>query len=277
MPLNRVNPSECRIGVIGIRSDENSSFMRGPAEAPPLIREAFLSDASNSWSENGADLGAPGIFYDAGDLTPDPAGAMPPSVNGAVSSLLGQGLRPLVLGGDHAITAPVIEAMAGRHRDLNILHIDAHPDLYDDFDGNPLSHASPFARIMEKRLARRLVQVGIRTMSGHQREQAAKFGVEIHEMRDWRDDTTLEFDGPVYISLDMDGLDPAFAPGVSHREPGGLSTRQVLTILQRIEAPVVGADIVEYNPRMDVNGVTAIVAAKFMKEIAAAMLRSPRG
>jgi agmatinase len=179
-----------------------------------------------------------------------------------------------VLGGDHAITAPVVEAMAARHPDLSILHIDAHPDLYADFDGNPSSHASPFARIMERQLARRLVQVGIRTATGHQREQAERFGVETHEMRNWRDDTALRFDGPVYISLDLDGLDPAFAPGVSHREPGGLSTRQVLTILQRIDAPIVGADIVEYNPRMDVNGVTAIVAAKFMKEIAAQMLRT---
>ncbi len=80
-------------------------------------------------------------------------------------------------------------------------------------------------------------------------------------------------DGPVYISLDMDVLDPAFAPGVSHHEPGGLSTRQVLGIIQRLKNPVVGADIVEYNPDRDISGITAAAAAKFLKEIAGMMFQ----
>jgi arginase family enzyme len=90
-------------------------------------------------------------------------------------------------------------------------------------------------------------------------------------MKDFRDDLRLEFDTPVYISFDIDGLDPAFAPGVSHREPGGLSTRQALSVIQRLKADVVGADIVEFNPRMDSTGMTATVCAKLLKEIAAKM------
>jgi arginase family enzyme len=152
------------------------------------------------------------------------------------------------------------------------LHFDAHPDLYDEFLGNRHSHASPFARIMEEGLAKRLVQVGIRTVNGHQREQAERFGVEFVEMRNWRDDLTLDFDSPVYISFDLDALDPAFAPGVSHREPGGLSTRQAIGVIQRLRAKVVGADIVEFNPRMDPAQITAVVCAKLLKEIAAKML-----
>lgn len=257
-----------KLGLIGVCSDENSSFLRGAAEAPPLIREALFSDASNLWTESGIDLGSEGIFFDAGDVTP----ASPKDVEDSIRALLAQDLRPLCLGGDHSVTFPIMKAMASAHRALTILHFDAHPDLYDDFRGNPHSHASPFARIMEEKLAQRLVQVGIRTMNGHQREQAERFGVEVIEMKDLPARPELRFETPVYVSVDMDALDPAFAPGVSHREPGGLSTRQVIEIIQSINAPVIGADIVEFNPKMDTSGMTAVVCAKTLKELAAKML-----
>src|SRR4030095_10149659 len=108
------------------------------------------------------------------------------------------------------------------------------------------------------------------TMNGHQREQATRFGVEVIEMKDM-EGLQISFDSPVYVSVDMDALDPAFAPGVSHREPGGLTTRQVIDLIQSIKAPVVGADIVEFNPKMDVMGMTAVVCAKILKELAARM------
>ena len=262
------NKKRHKLGLIGFCSDENSSFLRGAAAAPPLIRAALFSDAANLWSESGVDLGGDGIFFDAGDVFP----ASAKDIEASVSTLLAQGLRPLSLGGDHSITFPIIRAMAGQYPALNILHFDAHPDLYDDFQGNPFSHASPFARIMEAKLVQRLVQVGIRTMNGHQREQVQRFGVEVIEMKDHHDDLALAFDGPVYVSVDMDALDPAFAPGVSHREPGGLTTRQVVDLIQSISAPLVGADIVEFNPQMDATGMTAVVCAKILKELAARML-----
>ena len=242
--------------------------MRGAAEAPPLIRQELFSDARNLWTESGIDLGADGILFDAGDVSP----ASPKQIEEAIASLLSRGHRPLSLGGDHSITFPIVTAIAREYPLLSILHFDAHPDLYDDFRGNPHSHASPFARIMENKLAQRLVQVGIRTMNGHQREQAERFGVEVIAMKDLKDDLALKFDTPVYVSVDMDALDPAFAPGVVHREPGGLTTRQVIEIIQAISAPVIGADIVEFNPKMDSNGMTAVVCAKILKELAAKML-----
>lgn len=260
-----------KLALIGFRSDENSSFLRGAAEAPPLIREALFSDAANLWSETGVDLGADGIFVDAGDVNPD----SPKEIEDSVGSLLAQKLRPICLGGDHSITYPILRAIARERLSLSILHFDAHPDLYDDFRGNPHSHASPFARIMEEKLAHRLVQVGIRTMNGHQREQATRFGVQVIEMKDLRNGLNLTFDTPVYTSVDMDALDPAFAPGVSHREPGGLTTRQVIEFIQSIDAPVIGADIVEFNPKMDPSGMTAVVCAKILKELAAKMLQVP--
>jgi arginase len=260
-----------RPALIGIPWDEYSSFMRGAADAPPQIRAAFASESANMWSETGVDLGLTPIF-DSGDVEPIQGDAMIGRIMESISTLLDQRYRPISLGGDHAITYPVVKAFAKKYPRLSILHFDAHPDIYDEFQGNRYSHACPFARIMEEGLLERLVQVGIRTATGHQREQIKRFGVEVIEMKDFRDDLIVEFDTPVYISFDIDGLDPAFAPGVSHREPGGLSTRQALNVIQRLKADIVGADIVEFNPRMDSTGVTAMVCAKLLKEIAAKML-----
>ena len=126
---------------------------------------------------------------------------------------------------------------------------------------------------METGRVKRLVQVGIRGMNDQQRRQVEKFGVTCIEMKDYRSKNPIALEGPVYISLDLDVLDPAYAPGVSHHEPGGMSTRKVLRLIQSIKNPIVGADIVEYNPDRDVNGMTAAVAAKFLKEIAGMMLQ----
>ena len=106
---------------------------------------------------------------------------------------------------------------------------------------------------------------------------APRRGVPLRQLDGFRDDDAdrglgLDFQGPVYVSLDMDVLDPAFAPGVSHHEPGGMSTRDVLNIIQCLRAPIVGADIVELNPRRDPLGITAMVGAKLLKEIVARML-----
>src|SRR5580765_1161602 len=253
-----------QLALIGFRYDENSSYMKGASEAPPQIRAALRSEAWNLTSENGTELES--VFFDAGDVETPASGEMFSLIENSMITLLNDGLTPIALGGDHSITYPIVRAFARKYRHLSILHFDAHPDIYDSYQGNRLSHASPFARIMEERLVKRLVQVGIRTFNAHQREQVNKFGVESIEMKNLREGLTLEFDAPVYISFDMDALDPAFAPGVSHREPGGLSTRQVIEIIQSLEARVIGADIVEFNPKMDATGMTATVCAKLLKE-----------
>ena len=149
------------------------------------------------------------------------------------------------------------------------------PDLYDQFEGDRFSHACPFARIMEEKIAGRLIQVGVRTLNAHQRSQAAKFGVEILGADRWRDVLPLaaRFRGALYLSIDLDVLEPMLAPGVSHPEPGGLTIREVLEILSAIRVPVVGADIVEYNPANDVRDLTARVAAKLVKELVGVLRR----
>ncbi len=257
------------VTIIGLPTDSHSSFTRGPAAAPALVRAALASDHTNAAAENGLELGLDIAVTDAGDLDLDEGAGDFATIEAAARTAAETGQVPLFIGGDHMVTFPIVSGLAATHGPLNILHFDAHPDLYDDFEGDPLSHASPFARIMERGLARRLVQVGIRTLNRHCREQAERFGVEIIEMRDFAAAAVPIPQRPLYISIDLDALDPAFAPGVSHHEPGGLSVRDLLAVLHRVEGGIVGADVVEYNPARDINGVTATVAAKLIKELAA--------
>jgi arginase len=257
--------------LIGIPFDGQSSYLRGAGDAPGKIREALRCDASNAWTELGVDLGAAGVYGDAGDFSFTERDAFA-VIEAGVGGLVDAGKRPVSLGGDHSITFPIVRAVAQRHRELTIFHFDAHPDLYEEFEGNRWSHACPFARIMEAGLAQRLVQVGIRTMNRHQREQAARFGVEVVEMRGLPAYEELRAAGPVYITFDMDVLDPAFAPGISHREPGGMSVREAIAHLHAIQGEIVGADVVEFNPVRDLGGVTATVAAKVVKEILGKMI-----
>ena len=262
------------IDLIGLPSDSNSSFERGPAMAPAAIRRALWSDRGNLACEDGQEIGIDFELRDRGDLWLNEDAADDAVIADAVRAAIQSGAVPLALGGDHAITHPAVRGIHAEHGPVTILHFDAHPDLYDDFEGNPRSHASPFARIMEAGLATRLVQVGIRTLNAHCRQQAERFGVEIVPMTDFAPDKVPVLDGALYISIDLDGIDPSEAPGVSHPEPGGLTVREVLAVLRRQTAPVAGADVVELNPRFDQNDRTAIVAAKLVRELAALMVRN---
>jgi arginase len=267
-----------KVALLGVPYDAASSYQRGPAGAPVLIRETLWSEAGNTWTEAGIDL-KDGRLDDEGDLwfnEREPDVEARGRIEDAVGSIVDSGRRPLLLGGDHSITYPALRGVRRHYKKLAILHLDAHPDLYHEFQGDRYSHACPFARVMEENLADRLVQVGIRTMTGHQREQAEKFGVEVIDMRAWRDGMPLQFDMPVYLSLDLDVIDPGLAPGVSHREAGGLTVRQALGIIQSLDATLVGADLVEFNPLNDPSGLSAAVSAKLVKEIAARMLLGTR-
>lgn len=262
-----------KVRLIGLPTDSHSSFMRGPASAPDAIRAALSSDHGNRATESGLEIGLDIVLEDAGNLPLEESGGDFDGIRDSSSAAAKSGATPLFLGGDHMVTYPIIAGLAEVHGPVNILHFDAHPDLYDDFQGDPLSHASPFARIMERGLATRLLQVGIRTLNAHCREQAERFGVEIVEMRNFVVEKVPIPAAPLCVSIDLDALDPAFAPGVSHHEPGGLSVRDILSVLHRIDGPIIGADVVEYNPTRDIHGMTAVVAAKFVKELAAVASR----
>jgi len=256
-----------KIIIQGILFDEKSSYQKGSKLAPPLIRKALHCSSTNLFTENGHSIEKLNI-EDKGDFNI--------SKYFDIEKITDEHLTPkskiLTLGGDHSITFPIIKAYHKTYPKLDILHIDAHSDLYNSFQGEIYSHACPFARIMEHGYASRLVQVGIRTLNTHQAEQAKKYNVEIHQMKNLDLSLIPKFKNPLYISLDLDAFDPAYAPGVSHQEPGGLTSRQVINLLQNIDSEVVGADIVEYNPNRDFQRMTAFLAAKMMKEIIGTML-----
>lgn len=260
-----------KLAIIGVPFDEKGSYLRGVAGGPRAIRQVSTGKCYCAYAESGYNL-EDTVMVDLGDVDtsgdPDKTFTL---TGKAVAGILKKGAVPIILGGDHSITYPIIKAFAGVFPKLDILHFDAHPDMYPELYGDRLSHASPFARIVEDGLVKDLVQVGQRDVPPDQRAFAAAHRVRMIEMKDIKESPRLEFKNPLYISFDLDALDPAFAPGVSHHEPGGLSTRQAIEIIQSLKAAagIVGFDIVELNPLRDPSGITAAAAFKLIKEIAA--------
>ena len=284
------NGPKSKVFVFGLAEDRNSSFLRGPANAPPLIKAEMISDAHNNFCELGPDVISRIEMMD--DIAPElsDSNSISRSIDLRISSILEQKGFPLILGGDHSITYPICKTIRKyRDKPFIILHFDAHPDLYPNFEGNLSSHASPFIRILEERdnknnvICKDLYQIGIRTINDVQRQMIEFHNVRVCEARYYPPSLAIpsiadyfrdiKSDDDVYISLDIDCLDPAFAPGVSHREPGGLTTRQLIDCIHAIPGNIIGADVVEYNPSRDFPGnYTATLAAKLVKEIAGKMI-----
>ena len=259
-----------RVGIIGIPFDEKSSFLKGAADAPDVIR-SILHDGSSSFvTETGTELEEDRHFIDLGNLF------VKDYLNDIISGItdaLEKESKLISLGGDHSIAYPILKAYSKKYQNLHILQLDAHTDLYHEYEGDPYSHACPFARIMEEKLANNLTQVGIRAISSHQKDQQERFKVNIITMRDWVAGVRPDLAGPLYISLDLDVFDPGYAPGISHFEPGGMTPREVIELILKIDVPIVGADIVEYNPVRDHHGMTGMLAVKLLKELIGKMSR----
>lgn len=213
--------SKSVIGLIGLLEDRNSSYQTGPRKAPTLIRKHFLETAVNTWSELGIDVFD--SIVDFGDVQPPNSSHSDifRTVNPYMQEMQEiHGLVPLTLGGDHSITFSTCKAVRSFiNKPLVIIHFDAHPDIYEDFEGNPNSHASPFARILEvPGLCQQLISIGIRTLSGEQSPQIKKYGVQLIEAKDFPSKGSdiagtlkkfiIDKDTPVYITFDMDVLDP---------------------------------------------------------------------
>jgi len=254
--------------VIGIPYDEKSSFLKGTARGPEAVRRASTGAAINAWTELGVNLAEDTTLVDLGDV--DVSGgfsAVSRRIMESVSAVSTNKAFPVIIGGDHSISYPVVKALHRIYHPMDVLHLDAHPDLYEEYEGDRFSHACPFARIVEEGLADRLIQVGIRAATGEHRSFAKKHGVTLIEMKDMEEIPCLNFKNPFYLSVDVDALDPAFAPGVSHHEPGGLSTRQLIQIIHRLEGKMIGMDLVEVNGDRDPTGITAAAGAKIIMEV----------
>jgi arginase len=262
------NAEDYEFAVLGVPWDEKSSYLKGAALGPAAVRAASTGAAINAWTELGVNLAEETTLVDLGDV--DVSGgysALSRRIMEGVGRIMERKAFPVVIGGDHSISYPIVKAVRRFYHPLDILHFDAHPDLYEEFQGDPYSHACPFARIIEEGLADRLVQVGIRAATGANRALAKKHGVTMIEMKNLREMPRLTFKHPLYISVDIDALDPAFAPGVSHLEPGGLTTRQLIGFIQGLRAKIIGLDLVEVNGERDPSGITAAAGAKIIMEV----------
>lgn len=235
------------------------------------MRRAYDGNCYNATSESGVDLTR--SIEDRGDLRPRPSWeASAESYLSTVEALWRGGKTPFIIGGDHAITIPVARGLRVLEQPTHVIQVDAHPDLYPEFEGDLDSHACTGARLLEMPHIASLTQLGIRTMcdeqSGHrERYQDRLFQYEAKDLQGPLPRLDhIPRDAAVYITIDMDGFDPAFAPGVSHAVPGGLSARQVLSFLQAGHWTLVGMDVVEVNPSRDIQFQTSILAARLLHE-----------
>ena len=259
------------LAFVGLPCDSQSTFRQGPAEGPGRIRLAYDGRCYNATTEIGADLA--GLVWDAGDWLPGGTWDETRETYVSRAELLFAGdTVPFFAGGDHAVTMPVVEALAVLDEPVHVVQLDAHPDLYPEFDGNRWSHACVGTRILEMEHVASLTQIGVRTLNQPQLEVARLHAgrVTILEARDapYRpsDLAHIPEEAPVYMTVDLDAFDPAFSPGVSHPVPGGLTPRQALALIQEGPWRLVGMDAVEVNPIRDHGDRTAVLAARLLHE-----------
>ena len=260
------------ITLHGFSWDGSSSYARGAELGPGVLRSSLWSEVSSVYSLSGVDVRSAIVDYDFQEL-PSDGPAVRTAIEARVQQTLSQGRKPLSVGGDHSISYPILKGLLAHHGPLNVLHIDAHPDLYSEFEGDRYSHACPFYRALEDGCIRNLVQVGLRSVTPEVYDYGQEKGVVMLSADDIERVPWGKLEGPLYISIDLDGFDPAFAPGVSHPEPGGLSSREGIKLIRSIpHSHVVGADVVELNPTLDVRLLTTHLAVRLVKELAAQMV-----
>jgi len=275
--------------VVGVPWDATSSYRRGAAAGPDAIRRATSSRLYNRFTEQGRDLGSLWRVCDHGNAKAKSVSGLKKALARAVDLHNHDDQTTLFLGGDHFITYPCFSAIAKKHgRPLSLLYVDAHPDLYETYEGVAYSHATVVSRILdEKNLSSgHVCYLGIRASTREQDERIKTLGLTVHTTRDVcekgcdavgslvRSELLHE---PVYLSLDLDCLDPAFAPGVGNPQPGGVSVRQILDVLHALTGlEVVAADIVEYCPEAESEArTTAFTSAILIKELMGIMANLP--
>jgi agmatinase len=260
---------------VGLPDDSQSSFHRGCAEAPPRIRSAYDGNCYSATSESGVDL--TGSVADLGDWAPQASWELTSvAYRESAARLFRAGKVPFFAGGDHGVTVPIVLGQP-----VYVIQFDAHPDLYPEYEGGRTSHACVAARLLEMEHVAGVTQLGIRTLNAPQAAEAERHRERllIYQACDLPEKIPaldhIPANALVYITLDLDGLDPAFAPGVAHPVPGGLAPRQVLDFLQRFPWRLAGMDAVEVHPGRDVNDQTAILAARLIHEGMGRAARQP--
>ena len=259
---------ESRLVIFGCPFDGTASYLPGSRFAPNAIREA--SQAIESFSpEQKKDL-ARLSFCDLGDLEL-PFGnteRVLDLIKRAVSHILQDKKIPIVLGGEHLITLPIITSFKRFHSDFMVIHIDAHADLREEYLGEKLSHATVMRRVVELIGKDRLIQIGIRSGTKEEFDFARQIGGQFSINEQDLSLVQEKVKGKkIYLSLDLDILDPSVLPGTGTPEPGGLEFQQLIQVLSSLkETKVVGMDMVELLPYQIPHQISSSVAAKILRE-----------
>ncbi|MFC5711571.1 agmatinase [Thalassorhabdus alkalitolerans] len=264
---------ESDIVLYGMPMDWTVSFRPGSRFGPGKIREASigLEEYSPYLDRHLEDV----AYHDAGDLLL-PFGNPQKSldmIEQTIDMFLKDGKFPIGLGGEHLVTWPIIKAMSRKYENLAVIHIDAHTDLRTDYEGEELSHSTPIRKACEWLGPENVYSFGIRSGEREEFEYASTSGMHFHRFNvaDPLKQELPNLEGrPVYVTIDIDVLDPAYAPGTGTAEAGGITSKELLEAIHfiaRSEANVVGADLVEVAPAYDASEKTQIAAAKFIREM----------
>jgi agmatinase len=278
--------AELDVALLGIPYDGGVSYRTGARFGPRAIREQ--SSLIRTWNPvlkvhpfqrlRVADCGDV-------DVVPISIERTFAQVEKAVDNVVGAGARPLIAGGDHSVTLPILRSLARRHGPLSLVHFDAHPDTWDQYFGSRFFHGTPFRRAVEENLLdpRRMIQVGIRGPVYGPEDFAFhdEHGIEVIRVEAVKEQGLAWVaerlgrlrGGPVYCSFDIDAVDPAYAPGTGTPEVGGLTSYEAVTLVRALAGMnLVGADVVEVSPLYDGPGqVTALLAANLMFELVSVM------
>ena len=265
--------------ICGVPYDGTSCFRKGSAFAPNEMRQvSYNFETYNSFFDIDLDYVA---IHDFGDLeVAEDVDTTLELVSGHADTFIRNGKIPVMLGGEHSVTLPFVGACKKKYPDLSVVVLDAHLDLRDEYEGETNSHACISRRILDE-VKDKYVSVGIRSGAQDEYTYASENGIKVFSTEDvfnsGIENIILEIrkviSGPVYLSIDMDAIDPAFAPAVGTPEPYGLTPRDVREIIAAFAADIVGFDLVEIAPSYD-SGGTAILGAKLVRDFIAASARA---
>lgn len=259
---------ENSFGIIGVPFDSTTSYHSGARLGPIVVREASFGFEKYNTVFN-KDLTT--TFYDFGDVNVIPGNCERTCqiVEDTVNELIDLNIKPIIIGGEHSASIGAINALAEKYEKLTVIHLDAHRDLAFEFIGEKYSHAAVMRRAHEAGVD--LVQIGIRSASKEEEDYVkSTYNIQtfknrdVHKHMDAIEYYLVNIDGPIYISIDMDVMNPAIAPNVGNPTPGGLFVNEIETILETLcHKNVVGFDVVETaTDRLGDN--TAVVAAKII-------------
>lgn len=267
------NYEESEAVIYGMPMDWTVSFRPGSRFGPARIREVSIGlEEYSPYMDRELDEVK---YFDAGDI-PLPFGNPQRSIEmieAYIDELLADGKFPLGMGGEHLVTWPVIKAMYKKYPNLAIIHMDAHTDLRDSYEGEALSHSTPIKKACELIGPKNVYSFGIRSGMKEEFDWAKEVGMPLHkfEVLEPLKKVLPELAGrPVYVTIDIDVLDPAHAPGTGTLEAGGITSKELLASLVAIansDIHVVGSDVVEVAPVYDPSEQTQIVASKLIREI----------